>query len=122
MTGPFPESGLRAGQPGRPWWLPQPRPDIRPRPAPRTLVGSPGPRHRSGRRRGGPPIRLAAACDAAEAATADALQVHGGIGFTWERPSHVLLRRARARRSPLGSPAYRLDALADHVLGPVRTP
>ncbi|MER5539562.1 acyl-CoA dehydrogenase family protein [Streptomyces mirabilis] len=64
---------------------------------------------------------LAAASDAAESATADALQVHGGIGFTWEHPSHVLLRRARARRSLLGSSARRLDALADHVLGPVQT-
>ncbi|MEU1001588.1 acyl-CoA dehydrogenase family protein [Streptomyces tibetensis] len=65
---------------------------------------------------------MAAACDAAETATADALQVHGGIGFTWEHPSHVPLRRARARRSLLGSPAHRLDALAHHALGPVRTP
>jgi acyl-CoA dehydrogenase len=59
---------------------------------------------------------LAAACDAADAATADALQTHGGIGFTWEHPSHVLLKRARARRTLLGSPARQLDAITDHVL------
>ncbi|MFD3377408.1 MULTISPECIES: acyl-CoA dehydrogenase family protein [unclassified Streptomyces] len=47
---------------------------------------------------------LAAAADAVEAVTADDLQTHGGIGFTWEHWSHVLLRRARARRSLLGSP------------------
>lgn len=63
---------------------------------------------------------LAAAGDAAEAATADALQIHGGIGFTWEHLSHVLLRRARARRSLLGSSARRLDMLADQVLGSVQ--
>jgi hypothetical protein len=45
---------------------------------------------------------LAAASDAAHAATGDALRTHGGIGFAWEHPSHVLLKRARA--------------LADHVL------
>jgi alkylation response protein AidB-like acyl-CoA dehydrogenase len=60
---------------------------------------------------------LAAAADAVEAVTADALQTHGGIGFTWEHRSHVLLRRARARRSLLGSPAHRLDVLADRLLG-----
>jgi acyl-CoA dehydrogenase len=59
---------------------------------------------------------LAAASDAADAATRDALQVHGGIGFTWEHPSHVFLKRARARRSLLGSAETQLDALADHVL------
>jgi alkylation response protein AidB-like acyl-CoA dehydrogenase len=55
---------------------------------------------------------LVAASAAADAATADALQTHGGIGFTWEHSSHVLLKRARARRSLLGSPATQLDALA----------
>jgi acyl-CoA dehydrogenase len=59
---------------------------------------------------------LAAACDAADAATGDALQTHGGIGFTWEHPSHVLLKRARARRALLGSRSRQLDAIADHVL------
>ena len=59
---------------------------------------------------------LVAAVDAADCATRDALQVHGGIGFTWEHPSHVYLKRARARRSLLGSVAAQLDALADEVL------
>lgn len=59
---------------------------------------------------------LAAAIDAADCATRDALQVHGGIGFTWEHPSHIYLKRARARRSLLGSVAAQLDALADQVL------
>ena len=59
---------------------------------------------------------LVAASDAADAATADALQAHGGIGFTWEHPSHVLLKRARARRALLGSAARQLDAMANHIL------
>jgi len=60
---------------------------------------------------------LVAASDAADATTGDALQVHGGIGFTWEHPSHVYLKRARARRVLLGSPARQLDGLADLILG-----
>ena len=59
---------------------------------------------------------LVSASDAADAATADALQTHGGIGFTWEHPSHVLLKRARARRILLGSPARQLEAVAAHIL------
>ncbi|HEX4252258.1 MAG TPA: acyl-CoA dehydrogenase family protein [Pseudonocardia sp.] len=59
---------------------------------------------------------LASASDAADAATADALQTHGGIGFTWEHPSHVLLKRARARRILLGSSARQLEAIAAGVL------
>lgn len=70
----------------------------------------------------GDALRLAAtaavaATDAADAATGDALQVHGGIGFTWEHPAHVYLRRARARRVLLGSQARQLDGLAELVLG-----
>jgi len=60
---------------------------------------------------------LAAASDAADAATADALQTHGGIGFTWEHPSHVLLKRARSRRALLGSAARQHEAIAAHILG-----
>jgi acyl-CoA dehydrogenase len=60
---------------------------------------------------------LVAACDAADATTGDALQVHGGIGFTWEHPSHVFLKRARARRVLLGSQARQLDGLAKLILG-----
>ena len=33
------------------------------------------------------------------------IQVHGGIGFTWEHPAHLYLRRARADAHLLGEPA-----------------
>jgi alkylation response protein AidB-like acyl-CoA dehydrogenase len=59
---------------------------------------------------------LVAATEAAEAAAGDALQTHGGIGFTWEHPSHVYLKRVRARRSLFGSPAQQYDALATLIL------
>ena len=34
------------------------------------------------------------------------IQVHGGIGFTWEHPAHLYLRRARGDAQLLGSPAW----------------
>jgi alkylation response protein AidB-like acyl-CoA dehydrogenase len=51
---------------------------------------------------------------AAEAALANAktcIQVHGGMGFTWEVPAHLYLMRARMLSSSLGEP----DALASTV-------
>ncbi|HEX5145068.1 MAG TPA: acyl-CoA dehydrogenase family protein [Mycobacterium sp.] len=34
------------------------------------------------------------------------IQVHGGIGFTWEHPAHLYLRRARTDAQLLGAAAY----------------
>ena len=52
-------------------------------------------------------ISLAAfACaDAYVRTTADSIQMHGGIGFTWVHPAHLYLRRARADAQLLGSSA-----------------
>lgn len=36
----------------------------------------------------------------------DAVQMHGGIAFTWEFPVHLYLRRARSTAQLLGSPAF----------------
>jgi acyl-CoA dehydrogenase len=65
---------------------------------------------------------LAAATEAAHAAAADALQVHGGIGFTWEHPSHLFLKRTRSRRSLFGSPDEQLEMLAAHIFEPSARP
>lgn len=53
-------------------------------------------------------INLAAfACkDAFSRIAADAVQMHGGIAFTWEFPVHLYLRRARSTAQLLGSPAF----------------
>lgn len=52
-------------------------------------------------------IDLAAfACaDAYCAVTAASIQMHGGIGFTWDHPAHLYLRRARADAQLFGTPA-----------------
>jgi alkylation response protein AidB-like acyl-CoA dehydrogenase len=46
------------------------------------------------------------------AATGTALQLHGGIGYTWEHGLHVLLKRAALDRSLFGSPAAHRARLA----------
>ena len=53
-------------------------------------------------------ISLAAfACkDCFSKIAADAVQMHGGIAFTWEFPVHLYLRRARSTAQLLGSPAF----------------
>ncbi len=55
----------------------------------------------------GAAISLAAfACaDAYSAVTALAIQMHGGIAFTWAHPAHLYLRRARADAQLFGTPA-----------------
>lgn len=37
---------------------------------------------------------------------ANTIQVHGGIGFTWEHPAHLYLRRARTDAQILGDPVW----------------
>ena len=44
--------------------------------------------------------------DAFVFAAATNIQVHGGIGFTWEHPAHLYLRRARSDAQLLGSPSW----------------
>ncbi|MDT5364730.1 MAG: hypothetical protein QOC69_6492 [Mycobacterium sp.] len=58
-------------------------------------------------------LATAAALDAGVAAAEGALQIHGGIGFTWEHPVHLLLRRAQANAVLVG----RADALRDRAAG-----
>ncbi len=41
-----------------------------------------------------------------------AIQVHGGMGFTWEVPLHLHLKRARVRSTTFGTPAEHAEALA----------
>jgi len=60
-------------------------------------------------------LAAAAAFDAAVAATEGAVQIHGGVGFTWEHPVHLLLRRAAANAVLVG----RADALRDRAAGEV---
>ncbi|MFW0796702.1 acyl-CoA dehydrogenase family protein [Gordonia sp. CPCC 205515] len=53
------------------------------------------------------------ACDAAVAVAGKAIQLHGGIGYTWESGLHVYLKRATLNRALYGSPAHHRQLLAD---------
>ncbi len=55
----------------------------------------------------------AAAGDAAVACAEGAIQVHGGIGFTWEHDLHLYLRRARSGAALLGTPSAHRRRIAD---------
>lgn len=54
----------------------------------------------------------ARASDAAWDVTKAAIQVHGGIGFTWEHDLHFLLKRARAGGQLFGSAGSHRDRVA----------
>jgi acyl-CoA dehydrogenase len=60
-------------------------------------------------------LAAAAAFDAAVSATEGAVQIHGGLGFTWEYPVHLLLRRATANAVLVG----RAEALRDRAASAV---
>ncbi|MFC4060558.1 acyl-CoA dehydrogenase family protein [Planomonospora corallina] len=42
----------------------------------------------------------------------ESVQLHGGIGMTWEHPVHLYLKRAKAGQVALGAPGAHRDALA----------
>lgn len=42
----------------------------------------------------------------------EALQIHGGVGFTWEYDVHVFLRRAKCNQVLWGDPAWHNERLA----------
>ncbi|HKG35876.1 MAG TPA: acyl-CoA dehydrogenase family protein [Solirubrobacterales bacterium] len=48
-----------------------------------------------------------------------AIQVHGGIGFTWEHDLHFFLKRATANAAMFGDPKWHREQVAGHVLAEV---
>ncbi len=51
--------------------------------------------------------------DAGFRVTASALQVHGGIGFTWEHDLHFFLKRAKANAHAFGDARWHRDRVAE---------
>ena len=64
-------------------------------------------------------VSLAAfACaDAFVTTTATAVQMHGGIAFTWAHPAHLYLRRARADAQLFGAPAIHRERYIQQLGG-----
>ena len=48
-------------------------------------------------------------------ATAENIQIHGGIGFTWEHPAHLYFKRAKSSELYLGDPTYHRELLAQRI-------
>jgi alkylation response protein AidB-like acyl-CoA dehydrogenase len=53
--------------------------------------------------------------EAAVLAAQECVQMHGGIGFTWEHPAHLYLKRAKADSIAFGTPDAHRAALASLV-------
>jgi hypothetical protein len=58
-------------------------------------------------------VAKAAAGDAARRCLKDGIQIHGGIGYTWEHDLHLFIRRATASEYLLGPTSWHHDRLAD---------
>lgn len=57
-----------------------------------------------------------AATEAAQFCAREAIQLHGGVGFTWEFDPHLYLRRAQASSQRLGAPSWWLEQVAAQLL------
>jgi alkylation response protein AidB-like acyl-CoA dehydrogenase len=53
--------------------------------------------------------------DAYLAACGESIQIHGGIGFTWEHPAHLYLKRAKNAQLFLGSSDFHRQRLASLI-------
>ncbi|MFF9092755.1 acyl-CoA dehydrogenase family protein [Streptomyces sp. NPDC014802] len=60
-------------------------------------------------------VAQAYAAPVAVHAAEEALQLHGGIGMTWEHPIHLYLKRAKADSIAYGTAGAHREALAAHV-------
>ncbi len=48
-------------------------------------------------------------------AAAENIQIHGGIGFTWEHDAHLYFKRAKSSELFLGDPSYHRELLAQRI-------
>jgi len=60
-------------------------------------------------------IARSVCADAYLACASDNVQIHGGIGFTWEHPAQLHVKRSRGSAVLLGSPAQQRLALTQQV-------
>lgn len=57
--------------------------------------------------------------EAAVELTGDCIQIHGGVGFTWECDAHLYYKRAKATDLVLGRQGWQRSRVADLLVGPV---
>jgi alkylation response protein AidB-like acyl-CoA dehydrogenase len=73
----------------------------------RNAADDPGPRSAS--------LAKALCSTVAVHAAEEAVQLHGGIGMTWEHPAHLYLKRAKADSIALGTAGQHRQLLAPHA-------
>ena len=61
-------------------------------------------------------LAKAHAGDAGAQVAGEGVQLHGGIGFTWEHDSHLYLKRAKLNQALLGTSRWHRRRLADYWL------
>ncbi|WP_317495031.1 acyl-CoA dehydrogenase family protein [Haloechinothrix sp. LS1_15] len=70
---------------------------------------------------GGPDVAVATGmaqslcAPVARRAAEECIQLHGGIGMTWEHPAHLYLKRAKADEVALGKPSAHREVLGPQV-------
>ena len=57
-----------------------------------------------------------AACEVADLAAKNGMQVHGAMGYTWEVDMHIFMKRAWAFYNSWGDAAFHKGRVADFVL------
>ena len=50
-------------------------------------------------------------------AAGNMIQLHGGIGFTWEHDAHLYFKRARSIQTMLGNGSFHREQIATMILG-----
>ncbi|THJ25661.1 acyl-CoA dehydrogenase family protein, partial [Candidatus Frankia alpina] len=65
-------------------------------------------------------LAAAEALEAAVGAAQGSLQVHGGIGFTWEHPVHHYLRRAKSSEALIAAPDRLREQAASRLVAAAR--
>jgi alkylation response protein AidB-like acyl-CoA dehydrogenase len=63
-------------------------------------------------------VAKAAAGEAAKLNAKDAIQIHGGVGYTWEHDLHLFIRRAYASEYFMGTSGWHHDRLGELLVRP----
>jgi alkylation response protein AidB-like acyl-CoA dehydrogenase len=65
-------------------------------------------------------VAKAAAGDCQHLLGKEGIQIHGGIGYTWEHDMHLYVKRAKSNDAFFGATGEQRSRIADRLLGPVR--
>ena len=45
----------------------------------------------------------------------ESIQIHGGIGFTWEHEAHIYFKRAQSSQNLFGAPSLHRERIAEQL-------